>query len=55
MLLNPLVKLIVQSVLSLGLVAAGLYFLATADWNAQPEMVAAATGWIGLVIGYWLK
>jgi hypothetical protein len=42
-------------VISLALLGAGLYVLLTFDWAANPQMVAAATGWIGLVTGYWVK
>ena len=52
---NGPAKLAMAVVISLGLLGAGLYVLLTVDWAANPEMVAAATGWIGLVIGYWLK
>ena len=52
---KPLVKLAMAMVVSLGLLGAGLYVLLTIDWNAQPQMVAAATGWLGLVCGYWMK
>ena len=52
---NPTAKLLVQAIISLGLVAAGVYVLITADWGTKPALVAAATGWIGLVVGYWLK
>ena len=52
---NPLVKLVIQGVVSLGLLAAGLYVLTTGDWKSNPELTAAATGWVGLVVGYWMK
>ena len=51
----PLAKLLMAIVVSLGLFGAGLYVLLTLDWATNPEMVGAATGWIGLVIGYWLR
>lgn len=49
------VKLLVQTVISLGLLASGLYVLLTVDWSTNAELAAAATGWIGIVVGYWLK
>lgn len=52
---KPLAKLAMAMVISLGLLGAGLYVLLTVDWGANPQMVAAATGWLGLVCGYWLK
>lgn len=48
-------KLLMSVVVSLGLLGAGLYILLTFDWSENPQMVAAATGWIGLVIGLWLR
>ena len=48
-------RLVVQAIISLGLLSAGLYVLLTIDWAKNPQMVAAATGWIGIVIGYWMK
>lgn len=51
----PVVKLAMAVVVSLGLLGWGLYVLITFEWAANPQMVAAATGWIGLVIGVWLR
>ena len=51
----PLVKLGMAVVISLGLLGSGLYVLLTFNWGENPQMVAAATGWIGLVIGVWLR
>ena len=51
----PLAKLLMAVVVSLGLLGAGLFVLLTVDWKTNPEMVVAAMGWVGLVIGYWLK
>ena len=34
---------------------AGIYILLTIDWNETPELTSAASGWIGIVLGYWLK
>ena len=50
-----MVRLIVQAVVSLSLLAGGLYVLISVDLNQNPELVAAASGWIGLVIGFWLR
>ena len=51
----PLIKLLMAVVVSLGLLGSGLYVLLTFDWAANPQMIAAATGWIGLVVGVWLR
>ncbi len=51
----PLAKLLMSVVISLGLLGSGLYVLLTFDWTTNPQMVAAATGWIGLTCGYWLR
>ena len=48
-------KLIIQAIISLGFMGAGLYVLITVDAGGNPVLHAAASGWIGLVIGYWLK
>ena len=48
-------RLVVQGLISLGLLGAGLYILTSNDMSMNPELSAAATGWVGLVIGYWLK
>jgi hypothetical protein len=42
-------------VISLGLLGSGLFVLLSFDWAANPQMVAAATGWLGLVVGYWMR
>lgn len=52
---SPIAKLLVQAIASLGLLGAGLFVLITTDWKVNPELAVAATGWIGLVMGYWLK
>ena len=51
----PLIKLAMAVVISLGLMGSGIYVLLTFDWGANPQMIAAATGWIGLVIGHWIR
>ena len=51
----PLVKLLMAVVVSLGLLGSGMYVLLTFNWAENPQMVSAATGWIGLVIGMWLR
>ena len=48
-------RLYVQAAISFILLAAGFYTVFTTDWNNNPQIVAAATGWIGLVAGYWLR
>ena len=47
-------RLIVRAVLSLGLMAAGLFILVD-NPTGNMQVQQAATGWIGLVIGYWLR
>ena len=51
----PLVKLAMAVVISLGLLGSGLYVLLTFNWAENPQMIAAATGWLGLVVGVWLR
>ena len=51
----PLIKLLMAVVISLGLLASGMFILLTFNWGENPQMVSAATGWIGLVIGVWLR
>ena len=51
----PLIKLLMAVVVSLGLLASGMYVLLTFNWAENPQMVASASGWLGLVLGYWLK
>lgn len=46
-------KAIVQIVLSLILIAAGLYIILSKNYSEDVQKIAA--GWVGLVIGYWLK
>ena len=48
-------NLFIKAGISILLLVAGLYVLVTSEWNTQPALVAAATGWVGVVIGYWLK
>ena len=48
-------RLIVRVVLSLGLIGAGLFTVITVSPSSDPELFGAATGWIGLVMGYWLR
>ena len=47
------IRLLVRVVLSLGLVGAGLFVVISGASN--PDVEKAAFGWIGLVIGYWLR
>lgn len=47
-------RLLVRVVLSLGLMAAGLFILID-NPTGSTEVQQAATGWIGLVCGYWLR
>lgn len=47
------IKLLVRVVLSLALVGVGLYVVIHPD--SHPDAQKAAFGWIGLVVGYWLR
>jgi high-affinity Fe2+/Pb2+ permease len=47
------IRLTVAVVLSAVLLAAGLYVLLGESSN--PDLQKAATGWIGVIIGYWFK
>lgn len=51
--LHDFIKLITQVVISLVLLGFGFYILLSPTANRDVEKLAA--GWIGLVIGYWLK
>ena len=33
----------------------GCYVLITVDWETNSEFAAAASGWIGLILGYWFR
>lgn len=46
-------RLLVRIVLSLGLMGAGLFILISGA--STPDVEKAAFGWIGLVVGYWLR
>lgn len=46
-------RLLGAAVLSVALTAFGFYVLL--DGNAAGELQKLAAGWVGLVIGYWLK
>jgi hypothetical protein len=46
-------KLLGAAILSTVLVGFGLYVLL--DGATSNELQKVATGWIGIVIGYWLK
>ena len=48
------IKLTVRIFISLIMSGFGIYVLATNNWQDNPEFAAAAAGWIGVVIGYWL-
>ena len=47
------VKLAMQVLISLALLVAGLVILLTQSGSA--DLQKAATGWIGILVGYWLK
>jgi hypothetical protein len=50
---EDLVKLLGATIVSLTLLTAGLYVLL--HKGSDGDLQKAATGWIGLVAGYWLK
>lgn len=43
----------VRVVLSLGLVASGLFILIAN--NSNPDLEKAAIGWVAWILGYWMK
>ncbi len=49
------IKLAVRILISLIMMGFGIYVLVTTNWQDAPEFAAAAAGWIGVVIGYWLR
>ena len=49
------IKLAVRIFISLVMLGFGIYVLAIINWEDNPEFSAAAAGWIGIVIGYWLR
>ena len=51
----PLIRLVMSVVVSLCLLGSGLFVLLTFNWAENPQMVAAATGWVGLVVGWWVR
>lgn len=48
-----LVRLLMSVLVSLVMLGVGIYILLHGEANA--DLQKAATGWIGLVIGYWLQ
>jgi hypothetical protein len=46
-------KLLMQLVISALLMGSGLWVLLSSGHD--PDLQKAATGWVGLVAGYWLK
>ena len=50
-----LFRLGVQTVVSLGLLASGVFVLVGVDGSVNRELHLAAAGWIGGVLTYWLK
>jgi len=47
------VRLLMAAVISIALMVSGLYILLSE--NSNSDLQKAATGWIGVIIGYWLK
>jgi predicted transporter len=47
------VRLLMAVLISVVLLGAGLYILLSK--NSNSDLQKAATGWIGVIIGYWLK
>jgi len=52
---NRQVKLVVQIIISAGLLASGLYVMTTVRPGENEILFAAASGWVGLVCGYWIR
>jgi hypothetical protein len=50
---EDLARLVGAGIVSVALLTAGLYVLLHPGSNG--DLQKAATGWIGLVAGYWLK
>jgi hypothetical protein len=50
---TDILKLVFQFVISAILIGVGIYFLAKSGTSSELEKIA--TGWIGAVVGYWLK
>lgn len=44
-----------QIIVSLNLLASGLFVMTTIDPQENEILFAAAAGWVGLVCGYWLR
>ena len=47
--------LVMRFVISVILLLAALWVMMTSNFNDDPEMLAIAAGWVGGVVGYWLK
>lgn len=47
------IRLLMAALISVVLMGAGLYILLSKGSNQ--DLQKAATGWIGIIIGYWLK
>lgn len=52
---TPVFRLLVQTVVSLGLLTSGIYVLVTVDLTTNRELGLLAAGWVGGVVTYWLK
>jgi hypothetical protein len=50
-----MVALAIRATLSLILLLSGLWVILTSNLQTDPLLIAAATGWVGLICGYWLK
>ena len=48
-------RLLIQTVVSLALLASGIYILVTVDLILHRELSLLAAGWIGAVLAYWLR
>ena len=53
--LRDILRLGVQTIISLFMVGSGMYVLFTVDPTEQRELVLASAGWIGAVLGYWMR
>ena len=47
--------LVMRFVIGVILLLAALGVVMTSNFDDDPEMLAIAAGWVGIVTGYWLK
>jgi uncharacterized membrane protein len=46
-------RVIIQIIISLALIGAGIYVILSNTYSEATQKIAS--GWVGLVVGYWLK